>query len=410
MTFWEDAKPVVPRFRARGRGPGRRPWVVAVVAALLVAVAITVLWPDGATTTEAGPARSRPHVVAATWSRALPDEPSVLLADGRDRAIVVGRATVSAFGARHGRLRWRTGITEELQPVGAVGADTVLLATTSAFVALDRMTGEQRWRTGTPETPLAVAVVALPAPMAVAVVATEEGGLAGLDAGTGQPRWAVRHAGRIRGLPVADAATGTVAAVWQEGEDTRLRVTDAASGATEFEHPVLSWAGSPAVVPLPTARLVVVGAGTARYDGIVQAFDLAGGGRRWQAPVPASFQPELVPTVDGPTVVLVDQLGNVTALDAASGRRRWRTRTRAAEIHARPVRAGDAVLVTNLAGEVVTLDRRRGTLRARRRPAGFPVGLVVARDRVLLAQRLAGNQAMQAFRAARLAAPARSAK
>jgi outer membrane protein assembly factor BamB len=412
MTFWEDAKPVVPRFRPRRRRPPRRAWLVAVAAATFLAVAITVFRPDGTTTTEAAAGRrratpSRPRVVPAAWSRALPDEPSVLLADGGHGAVVVGRETVSAFSAR-GRLRWRTEIAEELQPVGALGGDTVLLATTAGFEALERRTGEPRWQTGTPETPLVVAVVPLPGPLTTVVVATEEGGLAGLDARTGRPRWSVRHPGRIRGEIVADAATGTVAAVWQQGEDTRLRVTDAASGTARFEHPLRSWAGSPAIVALPTARLVVVGAGSARYDGIVQAFDLADGRLRWRARVPASFQPGLVPTVDGPAVVIVDQLGNVTALDVASGRRRWSTRTRAAEIRARAVRAGDALLVTNLSGEVVTLDRRRGTLRARRRPAGFPVGLVVGQGHVLLAQRLAGDQGMQAFRVARLAAPARS--
>jgi hypothetical protein len=100
----------------------------------------------------------------------------------------------------------------------------------------------------------------------------------------------------------------------------------------------------------------------------------------------------------------------VTELGAATGRRRWTAHVRAAVIHARPVRVADAVLVTDLAGEILTFDRRRGTLRARRRPAGFPVGLVAARGRVVLAQRLVRTHAVQAFRAARLAAPAGSPK
>jgi outer membrane protein assembly factor BamB len=253
-------------------------------------------------------------------------------------------------------------------------------------------------------------VVAPPGPAAVAVVATAEGGLAGLDADTGRPRWSVRLAGGIRGLPVADAVSGTVAAVWQEGEATELRVVDAATGAVRFGRPIRSWAGSPAIVSLPGARLVVVGAGSARYDGAVSAFDLADGRLRWRARVPASFQPELVPLVDGGTVVVVDQLGHVTALGAATGRRRWTAHVRAAVIHARPVRVADAVLVTDLAGEILTFARRRGTLRARRRPAGSPVGLVAARGRVVLAQRLVRTHAVQAFRAARLAAPAGSPK
>lgn len=412
MTFWQDARPAVPRFRRRARWrPSRRLVLVALVVVLAVAVAAAVMWPDGSPTS--GPAhvrrgdRARPRVIPTTWTRALPDEPAAMVADGRRGAIVVGSATVSAFAARDGRLRWRTRVGA-LLPVVALGGDTVLLATESAFVALDRASGGERWRTGTPETPAAVAVVAPPGTPAVAVVSTEEGGLAGLDARTGRPRWSVRQLGAIRGVPAADPVTGTVSAVWQAGEATDLRVVDAASGVVRFEHPIRSWAGSPAVARLAETRLVVVGAGSARFDGVVRAFDLADGSPRWQARVPASFQPGLVPLVDRHTVVIVDQLGNVTALDAGSGRRRWSTRTRAAEIRARPVRAGDAVLVTNLSGEVVSLDRRRGTLRARRRAAGFPVGIIVARGRVVLAQRLVRSHGMQAFRAAHLAEPARS--
>jgi hypothetical protein len=68
----------------------------------------------------------------------------------------------------------------------------------------------------------------------------------------------------------------------------------------------------------------------------------------------------------------------------------------------------DSVLVGNEAGEVITLDRANGTIRARRRPAGLPVGLAAAGRVVVVAQRLVDRHAVQAFSAARIAAPARS--
>jgi hypothetical protein len=71
------------------------------------------------------------------------------------------------------------------------------------------------------------------------------------------------------------------------------------------------------------------------------------------------------------------------------------------------VRGDTAILFTNLAGEVVTLDHATGAIRARRMTTGFPTDLVVAHDRVLIAQRFVEERQLQAFRANRIAATAR---
>ena len=140
----------------------------------------------------------------------------------------------------------------------------------------------------------------------------------------------------------------------------------------------------------------------------MRAFALTDGAPRWHAPVAASFQEDLVPLVDRDDLYVVDQLGTVTRLDVADGRRRWATGTDAVETHVHPIRVDDAILVWNEAGEVVTLDRATGAIRARRRAAGLPVGLAATRRLVVVAQRLVSRHALQAFDAARLAAPARS--
>jgi outer membrane protein assembly factor BamB len=410
MTFWQDTGSTVPRPVRRRPGRGRR-WalVVAVVVVLVAAVAVVAMQHDDGA--GAGvPPRSRrrvPHVVAPAWTRSLPDEPSVLVRDGRDGIVVSGSSTVSAFAARDGTRRWETRVGE-LRPSLAVGGDTVLVPTATAFVALARGTGEERWRTRTPESPAAVALVEVPGASAVALVATEEGGVAGLDVRTGRPRWSTRVAGRLRGEPAVDGGTGTVVGVWQGGDATRLSAFDGLTGAARFDHPVPPWAGSPAVVRHRGAPMVVVAAGSGRFDGVVRAFDLVDGERRWQARVPASFQPGLLPLATGGDVVVVDQLGTVTALDAGSGTRRWSTRLRAVVESGGPVRVRDALVVRTLAGDMLTLDRNTGVVRARRAPAGVPIGVVPAGRRVVLAQRLLRSHGLQAFSPEHLAAPARS--
>jgi outer membrane protein assembly factor BamB len=306
-------------------------------------------------------------------------------------------------------VRWRAGVAE-VHPGAAVSAGTVLLASETGFVALDRDDGRERWHTDTPETPGPVALAGPGTTPAVAVVSTEPGGLAGLDLRTGAPRWSTRVEGRPRGGLAADGATGTIAGVWEGRASTRLRTFDAATGVVRWEHEIPPAAGTPVVTRVGGRPIVIVGAGDSHYRSAVRAFALDDGSLRWWARVHASFQPGSVPLVDDGAIVVVDQLGTVTALDVTTGARRWSTPTRAATIEAHPVRDRDAILVANARGEVVTLGRRRGAVRARRATAGVPVGISTGRGLVLVAERLGSAPGVHAFRAARLAAPARGAQ
>ncbi|MGZ4737356.1 MAG: outer membrane protein assembly factor BamB family protein [Acidimicrobiia bacterium] len=349
-------------------------------------------------------ASSRPEVIPARWARTVPEQAQTLLADGADGAIVIGDGSVSSIALADGGLRWHTPI-DTVQPRGAVSGDTVLLSTRTGFVALDRRTGERRWETDTPEKPGPVALVGPEGTPQIAVVSTDEGGLVGLDSRTGRARWSVRYPGRMRGVPEVDDASGTIVSVWQADElATDLRVIDAATGALRWEQP-LAVMSSTAIV---AAGMVVVGAGRGRHGSEVRAFALADGAPQWRAPVAAPFQPALVPLVDGDDLFVVDQLGHVTRLDLVSGARKWVTDTKALEVYARPIRVDGAILVWNESREVVTLDRATGAIRARRRPAGLPVGLLAARGLVVVAQRLVDRDTIQAFDADRMAAPARS--
>jgi hypothetical protein len=86
----------------------------------------------------------------------------------------------------------------------------------------------------------------------------------------------------------------------------------------------------------------------------------------------------------------------------------WATATDALTTFARPIRVRDAVLVFNEQGEVLTLDRATGSIRARRRTPGGVIGLVGAERRVVVGLRLIRGAPVQTFRAAELVAPARS--
>ncbi len=420
MTFWQDAPFAAPRFRmpqrlrpSRHRSRRKRRALVVIAAIVLAAVVVSVVRAGGETPAKAAtrPAarpqardRAHPTVVPPVWSRTLRSWAGTLLSDGGGAGIVVGDLWVTSVVLRTGTRRWETPLAG-VQPLGALGRDTVLLATEHSFVALDRTTGKVRWQLDTPESPGPVALVGPPGTPPIAVISTEEGGLVGLDVGTGHQRWSVRFTGAMKGTPAVDPASGTIATVWQgDGPESRLRVIDGATGTLRWEQPIAVMAGSAVVAP----GIVAVGAGAGRHGSEVRAFALADGSPRWRVPVGAPFQPDLVPLVDGDDLYVVDQLGDITRLDLADGTRRWATSTRALEVYVRPLRVDDAIVVWNEAGEVVTLDRATGAVRARRRPAGLPVGLALAGRVVVIAQRLVERHAVQAFDADRLVATARS--
>jgi outer membrane protein assembly factor BamB len=412
MTFWQDARPAAPWFpRPRPRaGRGRtRWWFVAVVLVLAAGVGLAIF--RGATGASAPRPRAAssargPRVVPAEWSAPRPDESRTLLADRGPDVVVVGSRTVALFRARDGARRWEAAVPG-VQADAALDRSTVLVAADGGFVALERGSGRVRWRTRTPEPLGPVALLPLSGMPGLAVVATEPSGLAGLDRETGSPTWSVRLTGRLRGTPVTDPVSGTLAGVWQGSTGTELRVIDAASGRVRWAQPIAALAGSPVVARSSAGALVIVGAGDGRYASTVRAFALEDGRERWHASAAASFQPGLVPLVDGDDLYVLDQLGTVKRLDLTTGRQRWRTATGRPEIRARPVLAEGAVLVPNDAGEVFTLDATTGRVRARRLAAGVPVGLAAVGRRAVLAQRLVPGHGLQGFAVSGLATAGR---
>jgi outer membrane protein assembly factor BamB len=387
--------------------------VIAVFVAIAVVVAaVMVVARTGGPPATAATAPSRrlavksTGVIPASWARTLPDAPSSMLRDHR-RVVVIGSEWVSAIGVGDGRVRWQTPV-QQVNPQGALHGDLLLVSTASSFWMMDRTTGETHWHVNTPETPGPVALVGPPGTPAIAIVSTEEGGLAGLDSRTGTARWALRYPGQIQGVPAVDDQSGAVATVWRVGDGIQLRVLDGATGAIRWERQLARMAGSPLVTVGPGGhRMVVVGAGSGDYDGRVRAFSLDDGTSRWEAPVAASFGPDLELLADGGDLYAVDQLTNVTRLDLASGERRWSTDAGGVTVIARPVRSGSAILIETVAGKVVALDRTTGAIRTRRQANGIPIGLVAADGLVVVAEEGVPDRQLQAFPAAAMAGSAR---
>lgn len=424
MTFWQDARPATPRFRRRRPRRDRRPWragsrltrnlVVAVVTVSLVAI-VAVVRSDGPADADARRThgRERPSRPAAASRKVLPvwrapvrDWPRALLPDGPD-VIVVADHHVRAYRIADGKRLWSTEVPRPLERADARGF-TVLIATEDSFVAIDRATGAVRWTARSPELPGPVVLVGDRPGGQLAVGATQSGGLVGIDGRSGRARWSVRFPGHAVGpLAVAAPAGGTegVAGVWStaDGEGAVLRLVDGATGALRWEQPLAPGAGAPAIA----GDVVVVSSGD-EHRSALRAFALADGHPRWTGRLDAPSQPDLVPLVDGDGIVTVDQRGTVVAVRAGDGTREWATATDALTTYARPIRVRDAVLLWNEQGEVVTLDRATGTIRARRRTPGGVIGLVAADHRVVVGLRLIRGAPVQGFRASELAAPARS--
>ncbi|GLX18765.1 MULTISPECIES: serine/threonine-protein kinase [Streptomyces] len=243
-----------------------------------------------------------------------------------------------------------------------------------SLFALDAKDGSERWRLNADAW-----VYALRAERGTVITATRGGGVQGWEASNGQKLWELSGAQSDFETPEAAPVLheGTVY-VWQ---DARLRALDARSGQEAWSYPVgdaASCGNVPVrVTPAPDGN-VYVAAGTR-----VLSVDRASGRVRWHFEAPAVFlaPPAFAPgpAVTGGGVYLADYLGTVYALDAATGKDRWRIATE-------PRPASDPVLVANgsvhlgAGSALYTLDAVTGTPKWRFAAGGEITGPPVVAD------------------------------
>ncbi|MFE9256728.1 serine/threonine-protein kinase [Streptomyces sp. NPDC006879] len=291
-----------------------------------------------------------------------------------DGLLYVTSFEVHALDVASGRRQFKT---RDVAWSMAVADGRIHASDGPSLYALDAGEGSERWRAQTDAW-----VYALRADRGTVVTATRGGGVQGWEASNGQRLWEL--SGAQSDFETSEAAPvihdGTVY-LWQEA---RLRALEARSGAERWSYPIgdaASCGGVPVRVTGASDGCVYIAAGTR-----VLAIEAATGHVRWHFEAPAVFlaPPAYAagPSVAGGGVYLADYLGTVYALDAATGKDRWRIATEPRK-SAEPVLAAEGNIHVASGSHLYTLDAVTGTPKWRFAAGGELVGApVVAEGRI----------------------------
>ncbi|MFI0143340.1 outer membrane protein assembly factor BamB family protein [Streptomyces globisporus] len=278
---------------------------------------------------------------------------------------------VHALDVGNGRRQFKT---RDVAWAMAVEGGRIHASDGPSLYALDATTGAEQWRLSTDAW-----VYALKADRGTVLTATRGGGVQGWEASSGEKLWEVT--GAQSDFETAEAGPvihdGTVY-VWQ---DARLRALDARTGLERWSYPIgdaASCGGVPVRVTPATDGYVYIAAGTR-----VLAVETGSGRVRWHFEAPAVFlsPPAFAPgpAVTGGGVYLADYLGTVYALDATTGKDRWRIATEARS-SIEPVLVAVGNVHVGSGSALYTLDAVTGTPKWRFAAGGDVVGAPVVAD------------------------------
>ncbi|MFF8711427.1 PQQ-binding-like beta-propeller repeat protein [Streptomyces sp. NPDC015184] len=278
---------------------------------------------------------------------------------------------VHALDVGNGRRQFKT---RDVAWVMAVEGGRIHASDGPSLYALDAATGAEQWRLQTDAW-----VYSLKAGRGTVVTGTRGGGVQAWEASSGEKLW--ESSGLQTDFETAEAGPvihdGTVY-LWQ---DARLRAVDARTGIERWSYPIgdaASCGGVPVRVTAAPDGYVYVSAGAR-----VLAVETMSGHVRWHFESPSVFlsPPAFAPgpAVTGGGVYLADYLGTVYALDASTGKDRWRIATEARQsIEPVLVTAGNVHVGSGSA--LYTLDAVTGTPKWRFAAGGEVVGSPVVAD------------------------------
>lgn len=282
-----------------------------------------------------------------------------------------GDGSLRALDRRTGATRWSFDAGSPVTSSPAVAAGLVFFGTRDGrFHAVDVATGSRRWAFATgPDAPWpwghesGDVYTSSPAYAEGALVfGAGDGNVYALDAASGRERWRARTGGRVRSSPAVangavfvgsadgrvysfDLATG--AERWRfDTEGTRLE-----SGKFGFDRRTVQ--SSPAVA----AGTVFVGA----RDGLLYAIDAATGRERWRLDHEISWVNTSPAVSEGVVYAGSSDAQFVQAVDAATGRERWRART--GVTWSSPAVAGSMLFSGDGSGRVNAIERATGVVR-----------------------------------------------
>jgi outer membrane protein assembly factor BamB len=278
---------------------------------------------------------------------------------------------VHALDVASGRRQFKT---RDVAWAMAVAGGRIHASDGPSLYALDAATGSERWRLQTDAW-----VYSLKVDRGTVLTGTRGGGVQAWEASNGEKLWELTGAQSDFETPEAGPAIfGDTAYVWK---DARLRALEARTGDERWSYPVgdaASCGNVPVRVHPAPDGYVYVAAGTR-----VLAVDIASGLVRWHFEAPAVFlsPPAFAPgpAVTGGGVYLADYLGTVYALDATTGKDRWRIATEARQSIEPVLVAGGHVHVGS-GSALYTLDAVTGTPLWRFPAGGEVIGAPVVAD------------------------------
>ncbi|MFF3731726.1 PQQ-binding-like beta-propeller repeat protein [Streptomyces sp. NPDC002476] len=278
---------------------------------------------------------------------------------------------VHALDIGNGRRQFKT---RDVAWAMAVEGGRIHASDGPSLYALDATTGAEQWRLQTDAW-----VYSLKAERGTVVTGTRGGGVQAWEASTGEKLWeAVGVQTDFESQDAGPALHDGTVFLWQ---DARLRAVDARTGIERWAYPIgdaASCGGVPVRVTPASDGFVYISAGAR-----VLAVDLVSGHVRWHFESPAVFlsPPAFAPgpAVTGGGVYLADYLGTVYALDASTGKDRWRIATESRQ-SAEPVLVTAGNVHVGSGSALYTLDAVTGTPKWRFAAGGEVVGAPVVAD------------------------------